>query len=521
VANVAVAAKVGIHLIEIMDSEVKVNGTVLAAGSTKLLGDVIVESTGSYWVIRGPHNEHNERAILWGYRAGWDNAVLPTGYFYNTYAILPHSHSDLATGLCQSTISAGTAIISVTASLFSIEAQNAIRQQCYCGNQQYTLTPECHGSCPDGQSWPCHENPCSPAGPFESREEYMQCTCEWKGRSFADAAQACNFSACPSQYEACILDYCLVGGVSKVPGLYLEEKTNVCALGCASCDMIGGVCSACSDSCNTHCTFPAESQLTIDSGFGSGSGSYSTGSGSGLDQDSPEPTASEPTIIPANSGSGEDINQWNESEYGSDVDSEWDTNLPTESPTQSQIEDSGFDMEIPSESPTQSFDPITSPPTLQTPTPSITQVLDWSSNYSYSFTLSTLHVSNFDPSTTEGRVVRTAFRDAVAHTASVASNEVVLHVSALVKTPERRETEGVKIDIQIARAPPADFESKMVSPEHFATEFVARAKAQGVEIDPPELHRLQTESNQEAQTETATSDSLVWPLVGGAVGVLA
>jgi len=132
-------------------------------------------------------------------------------------------------------------------------------------------------------------------------------------------------------------------------------------------------------------------------------------------------------------------------------------------------------------------------------------------------------MSNFDPSTAEGQMIRTAFQQAVAHIAQVSSDEIKLHVSVFVlvePSGRRANTTGVQVEIQIAQAPPPEFVPDMIALEKFSKEFTELAEAQGVKIEPPELHRLQSQPNQEVVPDTSVEDSMVWPLLGGALGLL-
>lgn len=166
--------------------------------------------------------------------------------------------------------------------------------------------------------------------------------------------------------------------------------------------------------------------------------------------------------------------------------------------------------------PTHGFDSVTELDSLApTSKPTSDMQVDWSSKYTFVFSVSNLDVSSFDSSTAEGRAIRAAFTEAVASIANVALHEVKLLVSVLSK--RRASASATQVEIQLARTPQADFETHMLTPEKFSKQFVALAKAKGVELDPPQLERLMQE---EAQTGSAASDSLVWPLVGGALGLL-
>jgi len=153
------------------------------------------------------------------------------------------------------------------------------------------------------------------------------------------------------------------------------------------------------------------------------------------------------------------------------------------------------------------------------PTKDPTTGIDWSSNFSFVYTVPTLNLSHFDRSTANGSAIHDAFRETVASTAKVSPQEVALHVSQT--SGRRADASGVQVEIQIARAPHPDFEALMIAPEGFSKQFVALAKTKGVEIEPPQLERQQIETNQGEGIEESANDSLVWPLVGGALGLLA
>jgi hypothetical protein len=158
---------------------------------------------------------------------------------------------------------------------------------------------------------------------------------------------------------------------------------------------------------------------------------------------------------------------------------------------------------------------------LITSSPTDAQEVNWSSSHSYVFTLSTLQESHFDRSTANGRVIHAAFKGAVAHIANVSSNEITIQVSSFIESQpsERRTNAGcAQVEIQIARAPPPEFASRMVAPEEFAKYFVALAQAQGVTIEHPKLQRLHV--GPELETESDVSGSLAWPLFGSAFGLL-
>ena len=126
------------HSIQISSNQLVIDEAISSTGTHELSGGVTVQYSESSFTIRGPASASTgQRAEVRGYRQGWSTTSMPTGFFYNIYALLPNSHAEAATGLCtgQDTcpdLFEANQFIGSASSLFSAAEVSHLNQVC-CG----------------------------------------------------------------------------------------------------------------------------------------------------------------------------------------------------------------------------------------------------------------------------------------------------------------------------------------------------------------------------------------------------
>ena len=126
------------HSIQISSNQLIIDEAISSTGTHELSGGVTVQYSESSFTIRGPASASTgQRAEVRGYRQGWSTTSMPTGFFYNIYALLPNSHAEAATGLCtgQDTcpdLFEANQFIGSASSLFSVAEVSHLNQVC-CG----------------------------------------------------------------------------------------------------------------------------------------------------------------------------------------------------------------------------------------------------------------------------------------------------------------------------------------------------------------------------------------------------
>ena len=133
-----ISPQVAGHSIQISSNQLIIDGAISSTGTHELSGGVTVQYSESSFTIRGPASASTgQRAEVRGYRQGWSTTSMPTGFFYNIYALLPNSHAEAATGLCtgQDTcpdLFEANQFIGSASSLFSAAEVSHLNQVC-CG----------------------------------------------------------------------------------------------------------------------------------------------------------------------------------------------------------------------------------------------------------------------------------------------------------------------------------------------------------------------------------------------------
>ena len=133
-----ISPQVAGHSIQISSNQLMIDETISTTGTHELSGGVTVQYSESSFTIRGPASASTgQRAEVRGYRQGWSTTSMPTGFFYNIYALLPNSHAEAATGLCtgQDTcpdLFEANQFIGSASSLFSVAEVSHLNQVC-CG----------------------------------------------------------------------------------------------------------------------------------------------------------------------------------------------------------------------------------------------------------------------------------------------------------------------------------------------------------------------------------------------------
>ena len=126
------------HSIQISSNQLIIDEAISSTGTHELSGGVTVQYSESSFTIRGPASASTgQRAEVRGYRQGWSTTSMPTGFFYNIYALLPNSHAEAATGLCKGQDSCpdlfeANQFIGSASSLFSVAEVSHLNQVC-CG----------------------------------------------------------------------------------------------------------------------------------------------------------------------------------------------------------------------------------------------------------------------------------------------------------------------------------------------------------------------------------------------------
>ena len=94
-------------------------------------------------------------------------------------------------------------------------------------------------------------------------EKLKACHCNANNASITIAKTICAANACPTDLDACELDYCMSGD-AKVAARYKEMQVDVCEVECQKCEGTGGTCASCklSPSCNPTCTHAAGARTT-------------------------------------------------------------------------------------------------------------------------------------------------------------------------------------------------------------------------------------------------------------------
>ena len=136
------------HSIQISSNQLIIDEAISSTGTHELSGGVTVQYSESSFTIRGPASASTgQRGEVRGYRQGWSTTSMPTGFFYNIYALLPNSHAEAATGLCtgQDTcpdLFEANQMIESPRSLFSTAEVSHLNQVC-CGCYAPTIAIFC------------------------------------------------------------------------------------------------------------------------------------------------------------------------------------------------------------------------------------------------------------------------------------------------------------------------------------------------------------------------------------------
>jgi hypothetical protein len=181
-SNVGVAATVGAHSIEIIDSTITVDSVVLSDASTTFADGVTVLITSGGFEITGPPNFQGQ-ANLKVSRRSFSTSDMPTGYYYDMYARLPSPHTAAASGLCYSLQSGSTRVDSASSN-FGSSGLATLNQQCFMDS---------------GVSMTEHV-------PITTAADAAAAT----GITVATGEAACA-GVDSSQFDACVFDYCLTG----------------------------------------------------------------------------------------------------------------------------------------------------------------------------------------------------------------------------------------------------------------------------------------------------------------------
>ena len=191
-SNVAFAAKVGGHVIEIVNQQVLVDQTQVTSAQTYPDGTT-VKPLGSDkgWLIQAPPSV-NGRAEIKLKRRTFQTNQMPSGYIYDIFAKIPEAYAADASGLCDSP-SAGElpnecdGNSNYPTSKFSSSTLASLDEMCFVesGVKKCEFDSD---ACSDGAS-----------------------CCTLNGHSLATAKTVCADVAGCDQYDNCLMDYCITG----------------------------------------------------------------------------------------------------------------------------------------------------------------------------------------------------------------------------------------------------------------------------------------------------------------------